>query len=117
MTSGTGWFGQRSVAFWTVTDGVDEETVVVSIEGRRVATLHANRDDPITTKYVRATNPGSYSYVLDAVLIWTGNDGVLQRTVVTGSGDVYIRNGVRLDVYNHADSDGDMTLSLQTATG
>jgi len=47
----------------------------------------------------------------------TDSDGVLQRTVATGSGSVDIHDGVPLDIFQHVDSDGDIRLSLQAATG
>jgi len=181
MTSGTGWFGQRSAGFWTVvsgiatvaslilgivvmknggdnaaadqhvtvinpvssataepaptepaptteapeeirltisdqlTDGVEEETIYVSIEGSRVATLHATRDAPIVTENVDATTAGNYSYVLDAEVLWLDSDGELRRSVASGRGSVYIEDGVRLDVYLHEESDGAITLSLEAA--
>jgi hypothetical protein len=98
-----------------LTEGCEEETIAVALEGQQVADLHATRANPVVTKTVQATVPGNYSYVLDAAVIWIDDSGVTQRTVTTGRSSVYIKDGTRLEVYLHLDNTGGLSLSLETA--
>jgi hypothetical protein len=98
-----------------LTDGAEEETVVVVLEGARVATLHATSDSPVVSERVTATTSGNYDYQLDAVIKWYDDAGELQETQASGHGSVYIDDGMRLDVYVHFDGDS-VGLSLQSAT-
>jgi hypothetical protein len=100
-----------------LTDGVEEEVVVVTMQGVRVASLHATLDDPIVTQTVTAAAAGSVAYVCDAEMVWYDAGGRLKRFVASGRGTVQIRDGSRLDVYIHIESDGDVSLSLQVAAG
>jgi hypothetical protein len=84
---------------------------VVTLEGRRVATLTASRDRPTASQRVTGTRAGNYTYVLDAELYWYDDDGELQRTVASGRGSAYIDDGMDLDVYLHIESNG-VSLSL-----
>jgi len=98
-----------------LTEGCEEETITVALEGQQVATLHATRADPVATKTVQATVAGNYSYVLDAEVLWVDDAGRMQRTVTTGRSSVYIKDGTRLEVYLHLDNTGAITLSLEAA--
>ena len=98
-----------------LTEWAEEEIVVVSLEGVRVATLHASRANPVVTQQVRASRAGNYSYVVDADISWIDAAGRVQHRLASGRGSVYIRNGARLDLYNHADGDW-ISLSLESAT-
>jgi hypothetical protein len=98
-----------------LTDGAEEETVVVTLEGSRVATLHASREEPVVSERVEASRPGNYDYVLDAEIAWYDEAGELQFTRASGRGSIYIDDGTRLDVYVHVESSG-ISLSLQSAT-
>jgi hypothetical protein len=99
-----------------LTEGAEEETVTVSLEGSRVATLRATVDAPGATERFTASVAGNYAYVIDAVIWWYDDDGVLQETPASGRGSVYIDDGMRLDVYVHIETDGDISLSLESAT-
>lgn len=95
-----------------LTEGVEEETVYVSIEGNRVATLHASRERPDAAEEVEATSAGNYSYVVDAEVLWVDSDGLPRRTAASGRGSVYIEDGAELAVVLHEESDGSISLSL-----
>jgi hypothetical protein len=97
-----------------LTEGVAEETIVVSLEGARVATLHATGAQPVVTQRVQATAAGNYDYVLDAEMVWYDASGSRQTTHASGRGSIYIDDGMRLDVYLHFESNG-VSLSLQSA--
>jgi hypothetical protein len=94
-----------------LTEGVEEETIVVTLEGVRVATLTASRATPTVSQRVTGSRAGNYTYVLDAELYWYDDDGALQRTVTSGRGSAYIESGMQLDVYLHIESNG-VSLSL-----
>jgi len=100
-----------------LTEGVEEEVVVVTMQGVRVATLHATVGDPIVTQTVTAAAAGTVAYVCDAEMVWYDDSGRRQRFTASGRGSVQIRDGMRLDVYIHIESDGDVSLSLQAAGG
>ncbi|WP_405071509.1 hypothetical protein OG558_19375 [Kribbella sp. NBC_01510] len=98
-----------------LTDGAEEEVIVITLEGSRVATLHATREQPVVSQRVTATRAGNYSYVVDAVMRWYDETGTEQVTNATGRGSVSIDDGTRLDVYVHEETDG-ISLSLESAT-
>ncbi|TCO26620.1 hypothetical protein EV652_107513 [Kribbella steppae] len=97
-----------------LTEGAEEEIIVISLEGAQVARLHATREQPVVSKRVTTTKAGNYSYVLDAVIRWYDDTGTEQVTKATGRGSVAINEGTRLDVYLHEEPNG-ITLSLQSA--
>ncbi len=97
-----------------LTEGAEEEIIVISLEGAQVARLHATRSRPVVSGRVTATKAGNYSYVVDAAIIWYDDAGTRQVTRATGRGSIAIDDGARLDVYLHEEPDG-ITLSLQSA--
>jgi hypothetical protein len=97
-----------------LTEGAEEEIIVISLEGAQVARLHATRERPVVSGRVTATKAGNYSYVVDAAIIWYDDAGTRQVTRATGRGSIAIDDGARLDVYLHEEPNG-ITLSLQSA--
>ncbi|MEV0288388.1 MULTISPECIES: hypothetical protein [unclassified Kribbella] len=97
-----------------LTEGAEEEVILISLEGKQVARLHATRERPIVTKRITATKAGNYSYVLDASIRWYDATGAEHLTNATGRGSVAIHDGMRLDVYLHEEPKG-FSLSLQSA--
>ena len=97
-----------------LTEGAEEEVIVISLEGKQVARLHATRERPIVTKRITATKAGNYSYVLDASIRWYDATGTEYLTNATGRGSVALHDGMRLDVYLHEEPKG-FSLSLQSA--
>jgi hypothetical protein len=97
-----------------LTEGAEEEIIVITLEGAQVARLHATRERPVVTSRVTATKPGNYSYVVDAAITWYDDTGTKQVTTATGRGSIAIDDGLRLDVYLHEEPNG-ITLSLQSA--
>jgi hypothetical protein len=97
-----------------LTEGVEEEIVVITLEGTQVAKLHATREDPVVSSRVTATKAGNYSYVLDAVIRYHDAVGTEQIVNATGRGSVAIDDGIRLDVYVHEEPNG-ISLSLRSA--
>ncbi|MFI7067313.1 hypothetical protein ACIBL3_40405 [Kribbella sp. NPDC050124] len=97
-----------------LTEGAEEEIIVISLEGKQVARLHATREQPIVTKRIKATKAGNYSYVVDASIRWYDATGTEHVTNATGRGSVAIHDGMRLDVYLHEEPTG-FSLSLQSA--
>jgi hypothetical protein len=98
-----------------LTEGAEEEVIVITLEGAEVARLHATRDDPVVTQRATATGAGNYSYVVDAAIRWYDYTGTEQVTEATGRGSIAIHDGMRVDVYLHQETDG-VSLSLQSAT-
>ena len=98
-----------------LTEGAEEEVIVITLEGAEVARLHATREQPVVSKRVSATKAGNYSYVVDAAIRWYDDTGTEQVTDATGRGSVAIHDGIRLDVYLHQETDG-VSLSLRSAT-
>lgn len=97
-----------------LTEGALEEVIVISLEGTRVATLHATSARPVVSQRVTATKPGNYSYVVDAAMTVYDEAGDVQVIEATGRGSVMIDEGTRLDVYVHQETNG-LSLSLQSA--
>ncbi|WP_406047405.1 hypothetical protein [Kribbella sp. NBC_00889] len=97
-----------------LTEGALEEVIVISLEGTRVATLHATSAQPVVSRRVTATKPGNYSYVVDAAMTVYDEIGDVQVIEATGRGSVMIDEGTRLDVYVHQETNG-LSLSLQSA--
>lgn len=97
-----------------LTDGVLEEVIVISLEGTRVATLHATSAKPVVSQRVTATKPGNYSYVVDAAMTVYDGAGDVRVIEATGRGSVMIDEGTRLDVYVHQEPNG-LSLSLESA--
>ncbi len=97
-----------------LTEGAEEEVIVISLEGAQVARLHATRERPVVSGRVTATKAGNYSYVVDAVITWYDDTGTRQVTKASGRGSVAIDDGIRLDVYLHEEANG-IALSLQSA--
>jgi hypothetical protein len=97
-----------------LTEGFEEETVLVSLEGTQVASLYATLGQPVASQQVEASEAGNYWYVLDAEMLWRDEAGDPQTMRATGQGSVYIGDGTRLDVYVHDDGDV-LTLSLEVA--
>ncbi|TCC57616.1 hypothetical protein E0H73_30090 [Kribbella pittospori] len=97
-----------------LTEGALEEVIVISLEGTRVATLHATSAKPVVSQRVTATKPGNYSYVVDAAMTVYDEIGAVQVIEATGRGSVMIDEGTRLDVYIHQEPNG-LSLSLESA--
>lgn len=97
-----------------LTEGALEEVIVISLEGTRVATLHATSAQPVVSQRVTATKSGNYSYVVDAAMTVYDEVGAVQVIEATGRGSVMIDEGTRLDVYVHQETNG-LSLSLQSA--
>jgi hypothetical protein len=99
-----------------LTDGAEEEIIVVTLGGSEVARLHATRERPVVSKRVRASRPGNYTYTVYAQIRWYDQAGDEQLTKATGSGRIAIDDGTRLDVYLEEADDGEVSLALRSAT-
>lgn len=98
-----------------LTEGAEAEVIVVTLGGKKVATLTATREDPVVTKRVTATRAGNYSYVASAVIRYYDDDGTAQIAKASGRGSVAIDDGTRLEVYLVEEADG-ISLTLQSAS-